>query len=178
MSFKSSGLLSSTGVPLTWIGRGGWMDKDQLSTGHGGFEHCFQGSQIDCKCKCEYILLCFLFSISKKARPHSHLVPVLHHILAQTAPRVATALQEDTADRFKSNAQIQQKIYPHPPPPPHPPTLCRSSITYLPEGLRSEMKGMRSEVRWKSSRVSSSPQVLAMAIRCSTARSAGGWVGG
>lgn len=48
-------------------------------------------------------------------------------------------------------------------------TLCTSSITYLPEGLRSAMKGTRSDTRWKSSRVRSRPQARAMAIRCSTA---------
>jgi hypothetical protein len=47
--------------------------------------------------------------------------------------------------------------------------LCTSSMTYLPEGLRSAMKGTLSETAWKSSRVSVMPTACAMAIRCSTA---------
>lgn len=39
----------------------------------------------------------------------------------------------------------------------------------MPEGLRSEMKGTRSETRWKSSSVSVMPTEWAMAMRCSTA---------
>mmetsp|Transcript_80 Transcript_80/g.178 ORF Transcript_80/g.178 Transcript_80/m.178 type:complete len:206 (-) Transcript_80:693-1310(-) len=50
-----------------------------------------------------------------------------------------------------------------------PPILWTSSMTYLPEGLRSAMKGTLSEHAWKSSRVSSTPAASAMAIRCSTA---------
>mmetsp|Transcript_28157 Transcript_28157/g.69343 ORF Transcript_28157/g.69343 Transcript_28157/m.69343 type:complete len:286 (-) Transcript_28157:657-1514(-) len=50
-----------------------------------------------------------------------------------------------------------------------PPTLCRSSITYLPLGLRSAMKGVRSDTAWKSSRVSVMPTECAMAMMCSTA---------
>ena len=47
--------------------------------------------------------------------------------------------------------------------------MCTSSMTYLPEGLRSAMKGTRSDTAWKSSRVSSMPTACAMAIRWSTA---------
>ena len=50
-----------------------------------------------------------------------------------------------------------------------PPIFCTSSITYLPEGLRSAMKGTRSEHRWKSSSVRSMPTERAMAMRWSTA---------
>mmetsp|Transcript_809 Transcript_809/g.3145 ORF Transcript_809/g.3145 Transcript_809/m.3145 type:complete len:206 (+) Transcript_809:652-1269(+) len=50
-----------------------------------------------------------------------------------------------------------------------PPTLCRSSITYLPDGLRSAMKGTRSEFACQSSSVRSMPTERAMAMRCSTA---------
>mmetsp|Transcript_15904 Transcript_15904/g.41237 ORF Transcript_15904/g.41237 Transcript_15904/m.41237 type:complete len:264 (+) Transcript_15904:302-1093(+) len=50
-----------------------------------------------------------------------------------------------------------------------PPTLCRSSMTYLPEGFRSAMKGTRLETFWKSSMLSGTLQALAIASRCSTA---------
>ena len=40
---------------------------------------------------------------------------------------------------------------------------------HLPEGFRSEMKGIRSETRWKSSSVSGMPTECAMAMRCRTA---------
>mmetsp|Transcript_21366 Transcript_21366/g.39993 ORF Transcript_21366/g.39993 Transcript_21366/m.39993 type:complete len:324 (-) Transcript_21366:35-1006(-) len=50
-----------------------------------------------------------------------------------------------------------------------PPMPSMSSITYLPEGFRSAMKGTLSEMVWKSSMVRSTPAALAMAIRCSTA---------
>mmetsp|Transcript_26694 Transcript_26694/g.44767 ORF Transcript_26694/g.44767 Transcript_26694/m.44767 type:complete len:265 (-) Transcript_26694:765-1559(-) len=50
-----------------------------------------------------------------------------------------------------------------------PPILWMSSMTYLPLGLRSAMKGVLSLHFWKSSNVSSMPAASAMAIRCSTA---------
>mmetsp|Transcript_10568 Transcript_10568/g.39160 ORF Transcript_10568/g.39160 Transcript_10568/m.39160 type:complete len:219 (+) Transcript_10568:606-1262(+) len=50
-----------------------------------------------------------------------------------------------------------------------PPTLCRSSMTYFPEGFRSAMKGVLSDTAWKSSRVRVMPTECAMAIKCSTA---------
>mmetsp|Transcript_721 Transcript_721/g.2356 ORF Transcript_721/g.2356 Transcript_721/m.2356 type:complete len:267 (-) Transcript_721:643-1443(-) len=50
-----------------------------------------------------------------------------------------------------------------------PPTLCTSSMTYLPLGLRSAMNGMRSEHAWKSSRVRVMPAARAIAMRWSTA---------
>mmetsp|Transcript_3241 Transcript_3241/g.7979 ORF Transcript_3241/g.7979 Transcript_3241/m.7979 type:complete len:298 (+) Transcript_3241:342-1235(+) len=50
-----------------------------------------------------------------------------------------------------------------------PPTVCRSSITYFPEGLRSARKGVLSLMRWKSSSVISTPTLWAIAMRWSTA---------
>ena len=50
-----------------------------------------------------------------------------------------------------------------------PPIFCTSSMTYFPLGLRSAMKGTRSEQAWKSSSVSFTPTARAMAIRCNTA---------
>mmetsp|Transcript_19711 Transcript_19711/g.53171 ORF Transcript_19711/g.53171 Transcript_19711/m.53171 type:complete len:217 (-) Transcript_19711:778-1428(-) len=50
-----------------------------------------------------------------------------------------------------------------------PPTWCRSSITYLPEGLRSAMKGTASDTSWKSESLTSSPTERPMAMRWSTA---------
>ena len=47
-------------------------------------------------------------------------------------------------------------------------TLCRSSMTYLPLGFRSAMKGTRSLVAWKSSMHRSTPASCAIASRCST----------
>mmetsp|Transcript_19236 Transcript_19236/g.59337 ORF Transcript_19236/g.59337 Transcript_19236/m.59337 type:complete len:219 (-) Transcript_19236:664-1320(-) len=50
-----------------------------------------------------------------------------------------------------------------------PPTLWRSSMTYLPEGFKSARSGVASETRWKSSNVRSTSTERAMAIMCSTA---------
>lgn len=50
-----------------------------------------------------------------------------------------------------------------------PPTLWRSSMTYLPEGLRSARKGVLDEILCTSSIVMSMSIALAMAMRCSTA---------
>mmetsp|Transcript_108 Transcript_108/g.281 ORF Transcript_108/g.281 Transcript_108/m.281 type:complete len:338 (-) Transcript_108:568-1581(-) len=50
-----------------------------------------------------------------------------------------------------------------------PPTLCKSSMTYLPLGFRSAMNGTLSLIRWKSSKVTSTPHAFAMAIKCNTA---------
>ena len=50
-----------------------------------------------------------------------------------------------------------------------PPTLCKSSCTYLPLGRRSARYGTRSLVRWKSSIVSGTSTARAIAMRCSTA---------
>jgi hypothetical protein len=49
-----------------------------------------------------------------------------------------------------------------------PPILKTCSITYLPEGLRSARKGVRSDTVWKSSIVSLMPTECAMAMRCRT----------
>ena len=38
-----------------------------------------------------------------------------------------------------------------------PPMECRSVMTYLPLGLRSAMRGVRSLIRWKSASVNSKP---------------------
>lgn len=48
-------------------------------------------------------------------------------------------------------------------------TLCKSSMTYFPLGFRSAMRGVRSLMDWKSSRVSSTFTDLAMAKKWSTA---------
>ena len=50
-----------------------------------------------------------------------------------------------------------------------PPILYTCSMTYFPLGLRSAMKGIRSETRWKSSIVSVIPTERAIGIKCSTA---------
>ena len=50
-----------------------------------------------------------------------------------------------------------------------PPILNTSSITYLPLGFRSAMKGVRSDTLWKSSMVSLMPTECAMAMRWRTA---------
>mmetsp|Transcript_23696 Transcript_23696/g.58577 ORF Transcript_23696/g.58577 Transcript_23696/m.58577 type:complete len:336 (-) Transcript_23696:810-1817(-) len=50
-----------------------------------------------------------------------------------------------------------------------PPTLCRSSITYLPEGFMSARNGVLSEIFWKSSMVRGTSAARAMAMRCMTA---------
>jgi len=50
-----------------------------------------------------------------------------------------------------------------------PPILCTSSMTYLPDGLRSATNGIRSLTAWKSSMPSLTPHECAMAIRCRTA---------
>ena len=46
-----------------------------------------------------------------------------------------------------------------------PPTACRSSMTYLPEGLRLAMKGVSAAIRRKSPRVRSTPAARAIAMR-------------
>src|SRR5665213_446294 len=50
-----------------------------------------------------------------------------------------------------------------------PPTLCRSTARYLPEGFRSHSTGTLPRMRSKSSIVHSTPAVCAMARKCSTA---------
>mmetsp|Transcript_11442 Transcript_11442/g.29743 ORF Transcript_11442/g.29743 Transcript_11442/m.29743 type:complete len:200 (-) Transcript_11442:706-1305(-) len=50
-----------------------------------------------------------------------------------------------------------------------PPTRCTSSITYLPDGLRSAMNGTESETSWKVSRERLRPTARPIAIRWSTA---------
>ena len=49
-----------------------------------------------------------------------------------------------------------------------PPALCRSTVTYFPDGLRLQITGTRLRIVSKSSRVSSTPMVLAIANRCKT----------
>lgn len=49
------------------------------------------------------------------------------------------------------------------------PTLCISSMTYLPLGFKSAMKGVLSLIVWKSSMLKGTSTECAMASRCSTA---------
>ena len=42
-------------------------------------------------------------------------------------------------------------------------------MTYLPEGFKSAMNGVRSDTAWKSSRVKLIPTECAIAIKCKTA---------
>ena len=50
-----------------------------------------------------------------------------------------------------------------------PPIRWKSSCIYLPDGLKSPITGVLSEIAWKSSCVRSTPTVRAMAIKCKTA---------
>ena len=76
--------------------------------------------------------------------------------------------------------QLTQLSLPHPclpprtppPPPGFPivgPTLCKSSMRYLPLGFKSAMKGVLLLILWKSSRSKGQPASLDMASRWSTA---------
>ena len=50
-----------------------------------------------------------------------------------------------------------------------PPTLCKSSIKYLPEGFKSARNGVVSLICWKSFKVNSICAAFAIAKKCSTA---------